>query len=180
MDVVLVGVLSSLIASIVYALLSFGIKPKIKISDKICVIKNQDGNYTYKIKIVNKSWFQLVNMSYHLNYGFSGRDDISYITEILPKKPPITTITRNNKKNTDYALRVSYKINEGEFACNDNSYFEFTIQATHPLSNSVICKKVRYYKKDIVHDCTFQIGENTDIMDMRVFSDNIPKRTLNA
>lgn len=180
MDVVIVGVFSSLIASIVYALLSFGIKPKIKISDKICVTQNQDGTCTYKIKIVNKSWFQLVNVSYHLDYGFSGRDDISYITEILPKKPPITTITRNNRKNTDYALRVTYEIKDGEFTCDSNSYFEFTIQATHPLSNSIVCKKVKYYADDIAHDCTFQIGENTNIMDLRVFSDSKPKQALNA
>lgn len=109
MNVVIVGVFSSLIASIVYALLSFGIKPKIKISDKICVTQNQNGSSTYKIKVVNTSRFQLVNVLYHLDYGFSGRDDISYITEILPQKPPITTITRNNRKNIDYALRVTYR-----------------------------------------------------------------------
>ena len=53
--------------------------------------------------------FQLVNVSYHLTYGISGRDDISYLTEILPKKSPITIITGNNRKNTDYALRVTTK-----------------------------------------------------------------------
>ena len=82
---------------------------KIKISDKICVTQNNNGTHTYKIKIVNKSMFQLVNVSYHLTYGISGRDDISYLTEILPKKSPITIITGNNRKNTDYALRVTTK-----------------------------------------------------------------------
>lgn len=180
MEVVVIGVISSLIASVVYALFSFGIKPKIKMSDKICVTQNNNGTHTYKIKIVNKSMFQLVNVSYHLTYGISGRDDISYLTEILPKKSPITIITGNNRKNTDYALRVTYEIKDGEFVCNSNSYFEFSIQATHPLSNSILCKKVRYYSDDIAHDCTFQTGKNTDIMDLRVFSNNKPNQVLNT
>lgn len=167
MTVVLVGVISSLIASIVYALLSFGIKPKIKISDKICVTASENGSFTFKIKVVNRSRFQLVNVSYHLDYGFPGRDDISYMTEILPNKSPMSTITKKNKKNTDFAIRVSYKVDGKEYEINDSSYFDFTIQATHPLSNSVICKKKRYYKNDLAHDCTFQTGESTDILDLR-------------
>ncbi len=180
MNVVFVGVFSSLIASIVYALLSFGIKPKIKISDKICVTDNQNGTHTYKIKVVNKSHIQLVNVSYHLVYGVCGKDDISYIQEILPKKPPVTTIMKKNKKNTDYALRVTYEINDGEYVCDDNSYFEFTMQATHPLSNSILCKKVRYYSKDIAHNFTFHIGEDTNVIDLSVFNTNAPKQALNA
>lgn len=168
MSVLFAGILSSLIASIVYALLSFTIKPRIKISDKICVTKNKDGSYMYKIKVVNMSKAQLVNVSYSLNYGFSGRDDISYITEILPKKPPMSTLAKNSKKNTDYALRVTYDINDGEYVCDNDAYFDFIVQATHPFSNSIACKTKRYRKDDIVYDCTFQIGESIEIIDLRV------------
>ena len=179
MTVVFVGVISSLIASVVYALLSFGIKPKIKISDKICVTTNDDGSFTYKIKIVNRSLFQLVNVSYHLDYGFSGRDDISYVTEISPNKSPMSTITKKNSKNTDYAIRVTYTIDGDKYVCKDNSYFDFTIQATHPLSNSIVCKKKRYYNDDLAHDCTFQIGENTDILDLRSYT-NMSRQPVKA
>lgn len=180
MDVVLIGIVSSFIASVVYALLSFGIKPKIKISKKICVTENRDGTHTYKIKIVNKSRFQLINVSYHLVYGTYGKDDISYVTEILPKKPPISVISRKSRKNTDYALRVNYEIDENKYACNENSYFEFTVQATHWLSNSIKCKKVRYYSKDIAHNFTFHIGEDTNVIDLSVFNTGDSNKALNV
>lgn len=177
MDVILVGIFSSLIASVVYALLAFGIKPKLNVSDKICVTDNQDGSQTFKVKVVNKSIFQIVNVSYHLVYGVNGQDDISYITAIPPKKSPMTTITRKNNKNTDYAIRITYKIQNDEYKCHDNSYFEFTIQGTHPLSGSIICKKVRYKKDDIKYGCTFQTGNNLNILDLRGYSKHSSKLT---
>ena len=170
MNVILTGILSSIIASVVYALLSFGIKPRIKISEKICITQNKDGTFTYKVKFVNCSRVPLVNVSYHLDYGRYGRDDISYVTEILPNKPPISTITRKNKKNTDYAIRVTYVVDSNMYPCVENSYFEFKIQATHPFSNSVVYKEKRYTVDNLSENCKFQTGENMDVLELSDYS----------
>ena len=163
MIVIFTGVISSIIATLVYALVSFFIRPNIETSKVMCVTK-ENGEVIYRVKIVNKTRARLMNVFYSLDYCEDTGDDRSFLTDIPTRKGIVTTIEKCNNKTTDYAVRVSFKIDETKFPLKDNTRFIFTITATHPFSNTSVCKKTVYKKDDIVRDAVFQTGKSMNFL----------------
>lgn len=149
---IFIGIVSGVIASICFALFLLLIKPKVKISDHICVENEGESDIVYRIKIVNHTFAMLTNLRYVLFYCEMHGDGINTVTEIKPRKSHLISIDRFNfrKDDTDYAVRISYDIDPKEYPLNDNCKLTFTFIADHSLSNTTTCIKKEYYRDDIV------------------------------
>lgn len=161
-ETILVGIISSVVASMVYYLLMISIKPRFIISDKMS--KTVCNGYTdYMIKVVNTTRSVITNINYSLEYCIEGPDGIIEVQNVKPLKSPLLNIDKYTKKNTDYAIRLTYRVKDGDFELKDNTYFEFTFQAYHSFSNSLKIKK-KIYKTKSVMDGIFETGKSTKIL----------------
>lgn len=158
---VTVGIVSSFIASVVFTAISWFVKPRLLVSDKICVTKQQN-EIIYEVKVVNKSHIRLINVDYTLTQCCVSMDGLITIENIPPKKSIIRVLEPMNKKNTEYALRITFT-EEKEVLLNKSNYIEFVIQATHPITNSSVCKKAIYCSGD-TFEGTFESGKSINIV----------------
>lgn len=149
---IIIGIVSGIIASVCFAVFLLMVKPKVKISDQICIENAGGADAVYRIKIVNHTFAMLTNLRYVLVYCEMHGDGINTITEIKPRKSQIISIDRFNlrKDDTDYAVRISYDIDPQKYPLNDRCKLEFTFIADHSLSNTTTCIKKEYLAKDIV------------------------------
>lgn len=153
------GIISGVCASIIFTVIQFLIKPKCKVSDIICINRNDEGFIMGEIKIANLGKSMLMNVKYSLQYCVDYEDGLSDISEIIPKKTPINTLSSFSKKNTDYAVRITYEWSEKQYPLNDNSKLIFTLQATHPLSNTSKCIEKVYCAQDLKRG-NFEFGRS--------------------
>lgn len=163
---IILGIVSSVIASLVFYSLMILIKPKFIISDKICLKKINDDEYDYIIKVVNTTHAFITNASYSLIYCEEGTDGLKDIQTLEPLKTPITNISKYTRKNTDYAVRLTYRLKKSDCLLDDSSYFLFTFQAYHSFSNAMRIKKQRYTKNDL-QEGIFETGKSTKILSHR-------------
>lgn len=119
---IILGILSSTIASIVFYLWMVLIKPRFIISDKICKKRTKDGKIAYMIKVANTTHSFITNVSYSLLYCVEGEDGLKDIKIIEPYKPPLTYMNKYSKANTDYAVRITYLIDENQYPLTDASF----------------------------------------------------------
>ncbi len=149
---IIIGIVSGVISSTCFAVFLLLIKPKVKISDQICVENESETDVVYRIKIVNRTFAMITNLRYALFYCEMHGDGINTVTEIKPRKTQLISIDRFNlkKDDTDYAVRISYDIDPDQYPLNDKCKLEFTFIAEHSLSNTTTCIKKEYYAKDIV------------------------------
>ena len=149
---IITGIVSGIIASVCFALFLLLVKPKVKISDQICVENEGEKDAVYRIKIVNCTFAMLTNLRYVLAYCEMHGDGINTIIEIAPRKSHLISIDRFNlkKDNTDYAVRISYDIDTSKYPLNDKHKLEFTFIADHSLSNTTTCIRKECFAKDIV------------------------------
>lgn len=163
---IIVGIISSIIASVVFYLLMILIKPKFIISDKISCVKVDDDYTDYMIKIVNTTRTVITNVSYSLVYCIEGQDGIIEVHSVKPLKSPVINIDKYTKKNTDYAVRITYRIKNGEYELKNNTYFDFTFQAYHSFSNAMKIKK-QTYEKEALRYGIFETGKSTNILNSK-------------
>lgn len=158
------GIVSGIIASVCFMCLLLLIKPRIKISDKMCIIKSGN-NLTYRIKVVNYSLAMITNIRYSLFYCEMYDDGISHITEIKPRNSTLFGLDGiiSKKDKAHYAARISYDIDSSTYNLNKNCRFEFIFYASHSLSNTTTCIKKEYYSKDIVYG-VFESDKSTKIV----------------
>ncbi|MBR6728755.1 MAG: hypothetical protein IKL80_01220 [Clostridia bacterium] len=162
-DGLIVGVVSGIVASACFSLFLLLVRPKILLSDQICKSSSEPG--VYRIKIINKSKAELNNVYYNLLYCRDEGDDIKVVDEIPPRKSRLYFIDKYHyfKKDEDYALRISYDIDEQKYPLNEKSYFEFNIIANHSLSNTMKCVKKVYTQKDVLEGL-FETGKSMKIL----------------
>jgi hypothetical protein len=163
---IVLGIISSVIASIVFYLWMILIKPRFIISDKICWSKSDDEYDYLMVKVANTTRSFLTNLSYSLIYCVEGEDGLKDIKTIEPLKAPIKHMNKYTSKNTDYAVRITYKVKKDEYPLNDSTFFMFTFQAYHSFSNAMRIKKKTYYKNDMQNGI-FETGRSTKILSHR-------------
>lgn len=160
---IILGVVSSVIASTVFYLWMILIKPRFIISDKISKCNTGDEKIDYMIKVVNTTRSFVTNISYSLLYCEEGEDGIKDVCIVEPYKPPLTYMNKYTRKNTDYAVRITYKIDEKQYPLNENTFFMFTFQAYHSFSNSMKIKK-QIYRQENVKEGIFETGKSINIL----------------
>lgn len=160
---IILGVISSIIVSAMFYFWMILIKPRFIISDKICASKKDDGYTDYMIKIANTTRSFITNVNYSLLYCIEGEDGLKDVRTIKPYKAPIRYMNKYTKRDTDYAVRITYRITEDEYPLNDSAFFMFIFQANHSFSNAMRIKKNIYHKNDI--KCgIFETGKSVKIL----------------
>lgn len=164
---IITGILAGIVSSIIIYILVFKIKPKISISNQIAKSFEND-KYIYRIKIVNKSKFDVFNVDCHLYYCYTQEDGIVQITEISPIKTRITHISRYNKKDekNEHAVRLSFDITEEyetQLKSDENAFFQFTVAATHGFTNTSTHIEKKYLSSDIKNG-RFETGNSMIIL----------------
>lgn len=160
---VLQGIISSVIASVVFYIWMIIIKPRFKIADMMCISDENDDEIEYKIKVVNHSRVMLTNVSYYLVFCENSIDEIKGIRIIPPAKTCVTTMNKYTKNNTDYALRLTYCIKKSDFPLENGNHFIFVFQAYHSFSNALKIKKVMYDETSI-RKGFYETGRSTKIL----------------
>lgn len=164
---IITGILSGVISSIIIYALVFKIKPKILISDQIAKSFENDKD-VYRIKIVNKSKFDVFNVDCHLYYCYTQEDGIIQITEILQSQTRIAHISRYNKKdeNNEHAVRLSFSITEeyeNKLSSDKNAFFQLTVVATHGFTNTSTHIEKKYLS-DSIKKGRFETGNSMKIL----------------
>lgn len=158
------GIISGIIASLLVAFFMFKIKPKIKVSDKMCIKSDSGDKLSCQIKVINLSKVNLTNVVYTLLYCKEHGDDIRELYAIRPdSNDNMTIISKYNKNNTDYAVRFCYEIDKTKYPLDEKSKFVFRIHATHPYTNAITVKESVYTKENMVVG-VYETGERLKII----------------
>jgi len=161
MSELVTGVISGIVASVVFYIFLFFVRPKIYVSSKACRAP-EDGTLI-RIKVVNKTRFMLTNVKYALNFCQNQGDGVHQIKEIPPYRTPLEFIDKysKNDENAEYAIRFSYKI-PSDISLSDG-WLEFSIYANHGFSNTSTCVKKKYVSDDIISGI-FETGTSMKIL----------------
>ena len=168
---IIIGVLSSFVASFIFLLFLARIRPNIIISDKIA--KNIDsitGNVTYIIKLINKTHRPIINVKVQLKL-ISLTAMPGGIIEKNKRIPlRISEIMEISKfdlkdKNAEYAYRLTTAENIEELWEDDaHSFLRFKISATDSLSGlGKVFYKDYYVKKNSIEEGGFEFGNSFNI-----------------
>jgi hypothetical protein len=151
---VVVGVLSSLVASFVwlYAIRSY--RPKLAISTQVAKGKAPDGKTIYRIKVVNRSRRAAMQLQAKLSIavgrsrptGFLGqRVDLSLVTAQLMALPPLDL----NDSEAQYAYRfVTYDDLDMIWDPDKDEFLVFRLFATDSISGLGSFFEQRYLNKN--------------------------------
>lgn len=158
------GIISGLVASMIFALILYSIRPKVKISDKVSICRN-NSETILRVKIVNLSRFMIMDADYTLEYCVTYPDGINDVKTINPRKQKLRYIKQYtyNKEDTDYAARISYLFEETDYNLEDGNKLIFTISGKHAFSNTSVCIRKEYCKNDLIEG-VFESGKSTKII----------------
>ena len=149
MSELITGIISGIVASVVFYIFLLSVRPKIYVSAKVCKM-GEDGEGTLiKIKVVNKTRCMLTNVKYALNFCRSSGECVHEIENIPPCKRSLEFIDKYSKNDTnaEYAIRYSFKIpSQMDIS---KGWLEFSIHAVHGFSGTSACVKKEYMSADI-------------------------------
>ncbi len=166
---VIVGVLSSLVASLLFLMFLFTLRPNIAIGD--CIAKtHEDGKPVYLIKVINKTWGRIYDVHaqvVHIKFENVNGGQNVYSKPLTLLKSHIWSVNRIKNKlndpNAEFAIL---------FVCTDDlesiwineTMIEFRVMAKHSFSGfSKIHKRRFYKKKSTVKEGSFKFGNSFDI-----------------
>lgn len=176
---VISGLISGILASLIFYVVLFSVRPKIHISDKICLTRNEKGELIYQIKVVNKTRSMLFNVGYTLLFCKKSNNGVYNTQDIQPLKEPIKVIAEydKNNDNAEYAVRLSFPVKN---ISDKDEWFEFSICASHSFSNTSACMRKIYKKDDVdIKEGMFETKESMRILSITV-ADESPKEKVIA
>ncbi len=175
------GVLSSLIAALLYFYLFFlRLKPKLSISKEICKREGEDGLMEYEIKVVNNNRRRsAVNVRAELllvTRRSAPGGMIIHTDPISLKRSEIFEITRFDPKDNPSEDEAQYAFRfltvqptkkdptlESRWEDDTNTYLLFRMFATDPLSSLGKVFPQEYYKKSDIIEGDFSFGPSLKI-----------------
>jgi len=163
MSELITGVISGVVASVVFYIFLLLVRPKISVSSKICkAIEDEDGAFI-RIKVVNRTRFMLTNVKYVLNFCQSRGEGVHQVEVIPPCKTPLEFIDKYSEsdENAEYAIRFLYRI-PPHISISDG-WLEFSIHANHGFSNTSACVKKKYGSDDLISGI-FETGTSMKIL----------------
>lgn len=158
---VVTGICTSLLASVFFALIVFLCRPKIKISDKICVQK-EEGYYYFEVKVINVSHFLLTSVNVNL-YIKDRVFDRMYKVEDIPN-----IIKSKNLKDKDKSFAVRYKFftdqDEIKNIKDNKEQLLFVFDGESSIYKAKV-SEYRFFKaKDILEGYKFEEGMNLGVV----------------
>jgi hypothetical protein len=167
---IIIGVLSSLIASIVFLLFLTRLRPRILISDQIAKSTSDSGKKIYRIKVVNETKVPIINVKaqLHLMNPNMAPGGIIFISkEISFQRSEMLEIAAFDSKDkaAEYAYRFrSYEDIDNLWSDDAHSYLRFRIYATHSISGfSRVFRKDYHTKRNTIIEGDFAFGTSTAI-----------------
>ena len=162
---IVAGVISGLISSLIFFLILYHVKPRVKVSNEVCLRDIDNQMATLVIKIVNVSKSMLTDVNYDL-YLEKRRDHSNVrIRAIEPRKDKLWFISKFSKKDKDlaYAALISYRINMRDVE-NDSSSLAFVFSGEHSISGRKVCISRNYSKDSFVENGMFHQGKDLKII----------------
>lgn len=168
-QIIMKGVITSLIASFLFLSFLYILRPRIKIAPKIA--KNGD---KYILKTINRSFFRLYDVKFQLTlkhyFGGSGGRNVKYTRIKLKNNVKLTYPKRPFWKPKDeyfeHAVIISIDEDIQKIWSNESDELEFIVIAKHGLSNFAKIKKQVYCAVGTdIEEGTYTHGNNFKIID---------------
>lgn len=166
---IVVGILSSFLASGIFLIYINRLKPKIEISPEISYYKDETETFYYVIKILNKGKRNVINVKVKLSIIkeiiiSGGR--VNRAKKLNLKTDEIVCIPLYSKKDTDakYAFRIRCSDNLKEIWSNEkNSYLRFRVIAEDTISGSTEVFEMKYFTHSCIQEGQFEWGDSFKI-----------------
>jgi hypothetical protein len=175
---IVVGMLSSLIASLIFSYILMRLRPRIAISNHIAKGKlDVEKEVGYGIKILNKTRSSIVNVEAHLYLikptELPDGEKIRFYEEILLKRNRIPELSEFGSETkisgiayTDYDwIFVTYEDLERKLE-NPNYFLQFSLWATHSISG-FSKHLVKTFSKESIREGEFKKGNSLEIITKR-------------
>lgn len=167
---ILVGVISSVIASLLFLYLFLAKKvPIIEIAPFISKESDDKGGYVYWFKYVNKTDYPIYNVQVEAYFltpiGSDGGTNLK-ITDLNVKHTTYTHVPCKKKddKNAQHAVQVRCLDDISGTWINQSSYLRFDVTAKHELSGfSKVFSKEFHNKNTSIKSGTFKFGDDLTI-----------------
>ena len=167
---IIIGVLSSFVASIIFLLCLSKIKPNIVISDKIAKNKDSTGNINYKIKFINTTSRSIINVKAELKIITltampGGMIEQNKTIPLINNEIMQISKFDLKDKNAEYAYRLTTNENIEELWKDDeHSFLRFIISAKDSLSGlGKVFYKDYYVEKNSIEEGGFEFGNSFNI-----------------
>jgi hypothetical protein len=167
---ILLGAISSLIASVVFLLFLTRVRPRIIISECIAKGTSANGKAIYRIKVINRTRVPIINVKAQLHFmrPTVAPGGIIYISkEIKLQRSEIMELSEFNLKDNTaaYAYRFrSYEDLDESWNDDKQSYLRFRLYATHSISGfSRVFRKDFHTKRNSIVDGDFAFGNSVEV-----------------
>lgn len=160
-EAILAGIISGIISSIMIYWVLFRIKPIVVISERISMDRISG---TYRIKIVNRTKVNLMDVKYTLHYCHRYQDGIINMNPVVFCKPNVEFISpySDYDENSEYAIRLEFAFKKEMLATKDD-YLLFTLCAKHEKTGTVSFFSKEFRAEDILCG-KFETGNSTKIL----------------
>lgn len=167
---IIIGVLSSFVASLIFLLFLTRVRPNIVISDQIAKSRStKTGELVYIIKIINKTKRPIIDIKVQLhliNLVVMPGGVIRNTNKIALKSSEIMEISKFdlNDKMGNYAYRFIVNENIEKIGENSNSFLRFKISAKDSLSGFIRVFTKNYHTKiNSIQEGKFEAGNSLEI-----------------
>ena len=165
---VLIGVLSSLVASLIFLRFLVTRKPSLEISKQISMGTEYGGvSSWFEIKVINRTSTHVMNIKAELHSVVPESKPGGVVMDlhrIELKRDEVFTLGKFDKKDQDakYAFRFGTLEDLSQLRQDGQSHLVFTIYAVHPVSGfgQVFVQK---YEADSIIDGDFRVGDTMEI-----------------
>ena len=165
---ILIGVLSSIVASIIFILFLRRLRPKIIISPEIAKWKTIKGERIYQIKVINETGRSIINIKAQL-FLVTHRErpgGRTPATEKIPLyKSEVMELSKFDLKDTEdnHAFRFDTETDIEKLWNNEESFFRFKIYGTDSFSGFGKVFVQDYLKKESIVKGDFHAGNSLEI-----------------
>ena len=166
------GVLSSLVASVVWLWFFLGLKPKIMISDRIAQSVSAYGEKEYLFKVVNKGRYSIINIKaelYIVNKANVIDGCIDEYKKISLKTPEMMELIGLHKEthNDYFAFHFSTREDIEKLWDDDvQKRLRLKVIATHSISNFTKVFSKDFLKKGLIKKGEFVYGDSTELVEI--------------
>lgn len=167
---IIIGVLSSAVASLIFLLFLNRIRPKIIISDQIARGKSTKGNIIYRIKVINKTSRSIMDIKatlHRVRTVVVPGGTIPKVKEIPLKRSEIMELPKFDPKDKEanYAYRfITYENIEEIWEHDTMEYLRFRIYARDSLSGfGKVFIKDYHTKRNSIKEGDFEVGNSLEI-----------------
>ncbi|WP_156786032.1 hypothetical protein [Archaeoglobus veneficus] len=167
---IIIGVISSVIASLLFLLFLTRVRPEIEISNQIAKGKSlTTGDTIYRIKVINKTRRPIINIKaqLHLVTPITVPGGILLKSKEIPlRRSEIMYLEKfdPNDENAEYAFRfVTYENIEEIWKDDKRSFLRFRICATDSISGFTKVFIKEYHTKSLIREGEFEFGNSMEI-----------------